>query len=99
MNPPLCLSNHQPLFVTVSSLSIECNFNTACCGQTLAGAHLCGVISLLRNSMKCIPYNYKCLIFSESSGISLCLPAAQSRDNYEKGIWTCTNLGFTLSPR
>lgn len=77
--PPAPLLTPHPSLFSFSRWSvlsfIECNFTTAYCGQILS--LVCFMCSssqgyfLLCNSMKRIPYNYKCLIFPDSSNISL----------------------------
>lgn len=99
----LCLSSHQPLFSTVSSLFIECNFTTAFEGQTPLRAHhwslrMCSSLQGYFLCLKLISYNYKCLIFPESSNIGLHLSTAQSGDDYKRGMWTSNIIRFASSP-
>lgn len=56
-------------------------------------------LSLSRNNMKLISYNYKSLMLPESSNIALCLSAAQSGDYFERGIWPGNVIRFALSQR
>lgn len=49
-------------------------------------------------SLKLISYNYKYLIFPESSNIGLYQSTAQSGDDYKRGMWTSNNIRFVSSP-
>lgn len=100
-----------PVFFLTFLLFTECN-STTMCNAKLSTKHATAEwfelmwvrdrvvsLSLSRNNMKLISYNYKSLMLPESSNIALCLSAAQSGDDFERGIWPGNVIRFALSQR